>query len=138
MPVCNYTTLDGPLATGGTGASDINDMGEVVGYYLTAAGGHGFLYNGGVYTTLDDPSAISGATFARGITNNGQIVGEYSDGHAAHGFLLSGGIYTTIDDPLGTGLAERRLYPLVARPEAVAQMRRTSARRRFSLSAARK
>jgi hypothetical protein len=34
----------------------INDKGAIVGYYLNAAGGHGFLYNGGVYTTLDRKS----------------------------------------------------------------------------------
>jgi hypothetical protein len=40
-----YATLDDhdPLATGQTFASDINDMGQIVGYYRTATGFRGFL-----------------------------------------------------------------------------------------------
>src|SRR5206468_2091599 len=54
-----YTTLDDPLATGGTVAYGINATGQIVGFYVNASGNHGFLYNphGGTYTTLDDPLA---------------------------------------------------------------------------------
>jgi hypothetical protein len=34
MPIFTYTTLDDPLATGGTFAQGINNSGQIVGYYL--------------------------------------------------------------------------------------------------------
>jgi hypothetical protein len=37
-------------------------------------GRHGFLYSGGSYTTIDDPSATNG-TYAQGINASGQITG---------------------------------------------------------------
>ena len=81
----------------------INDAGQIVGfYYDSSVTAHGFLYSGGNYTTLDDPSGTKG-TIARGINDAGQIVGYYFDSSGTtHGFLYSGGTYTTLDDPLGT------------------------------------
>ena len=61
--------------------------------------GHGFLYNGSTYTTLDYPG--SSQTFARGISG-GNIVGSFDDSAGAHGFLYNGTSYTSLDDPLGT------------------------------------
>jgi probable HAF family extracellular repeat protein len=53
---------------------------------------HGFLYSGGVYTTLDDP--LAAGTGAFGINDSGQVVGTYVDGKGIqHGFLYSGGTY---------------------------------------------
>jgi probable HAF family extracellular repeat protein len=66
-----YTTLTDPFAingdpnhTNGTVALGINDAGQIVGYYYGSpaqAGAspprHGFIYSGGIYTTIDDPSA---------------------------------------------------------------------------------
>ena len=48
-------TLDDPLATNGTSAYGINDSGQIVGAYYggPGTGEHGFLWNGGTYTTLD-------------------------------------------------------------------------------------
>ena len=54
MPIYKYATLDDPLATGatdGTNASDINNAGQIVGYYSDSAGFHGFLLSGGTYTS---------------------------------------------------------------------------------------
>jgi hypothetical protein len=64
---------------------------------------HGFLYSGGVYTAINDPSATVN-TFAQGINNKDQIVGFYqnyppSGGVINHGFLYSGGQYIPLDDP---------------------------------------
>jgi probable HAF family extracellular repeat protein len=76
----------------------------IVGYYTSGlSDNHGFLYSGGVYTTLDDPAGSQ--TAAQGINDAGQIVGFYGNGNAndSHGFLYSGGVYTTLDDPLATG-----------------------------------
>ncbi len=98
------------MGTHGTLAYGINATGQIVGYYEddgTAFGlDHGFLYSGGNYTTLDDPSANAG-TFAQGINDSGQIVGYYTNTASGnHGFLYNpagGGTYTTLDDPFAAG-----------------------------------
>src|SRR4029077_3389720 len=105
-----FIALDDPLggtqSSGqGTRAQDINDQGQIVGFYVDSSGAtHGFLYSGGTYTTLDDPLG-TGGTFAQGINDQGQIVGYYIDSsNTLHGFLYSGGTYVTLDDPsAGTG-----------------------------------
>ena len=98
----NYTTLNGPLGTGGARALGINDEGQIVGNYEDSSGAeHGFLDSGGNYITLDDPLGTKG-TFAYGINDLGQIVGYYKDSNGAeHGFLYSDGNYTTLGDPSG-------------------------------------
>ena len=92
-----FIALDDPLggtqSSGqGTRAQDINDQGQIVGFYVDSSGAtHGFLYSGGTYTTLDDPLG-TGGTFAQGINDQGQIVGYYIDSsNTLHGFLYSGG-----------------------------------------------
>ena len=52
-----------------------------------------------MYTSLDDPFALSG-TQALGINATGQIVGSYLNAGGNHGFLYSSGTYTILDDPL--------------------------------------
>src|SRR5262249_41558435 len=85
----------------GTQAHGINNAGQIVGQYFTNNATHGFLYSGGTYTTLDDPSATLNITQAFGINDMGQIAGLYVvTGGVAHGFLYSGGTYTSVDDPL--------------------------------------
>ena len=56
----SFTTLDDPLATFGTRAFGINDMGQIVGTYNDDSGIHGFLLSGGTYFNFDDPSAADG------------------------------------------------------------------------------
>ena len=98
-----YRTFNIPNA--GTGAdqgtigSDINNLGQVAGYFRDASLQiHGFLGSSSL-TTLDDPNAGT-ITVAYGLNDQGQIVGSYLDGSTTyHGFLLSGGQYTTLDDP---------------------------------------
>jgi hypothetical protein len=85
-----YTTFDDPLGyslgISGTFGFGINDMGQVVGSYLdNIFNNHGFLYSGGVYTTLDVP--LAEFTTATGINGSGQIVGYYTDASGIHGFL---------------------------------------------------
>lgn len=84
----NYTTLDNPIALD-THPTAINNNGQVVGYYDDATGSHGFVYSGGIYTTLDNPDAIPGTTYLTGINNSRQVVGYYEDGKGIHGFLSS-------------------------------------------------
>jgi len=100
-----YLNAPGTLNSNGyTYANGINDSGAVVGAYETSYGGqqHGFLYENGTYTTIDDPNAGSGGTFATGINNAGIIVGSYYDSSGLlHGFVDINGTFTTVDDPLG-------------------------------------
>jgi uncharacterized membrane protein len=82
---------------------DINNTGQVVGYYNTLwpdpAGTFGFLYDHGVFTTLHHPDATQG-TLALGINDAMQVVGHYSDSlYRSHGFVYDHGVYTTIDRP---------------------------------------
>jgi len=76
-------------ATGGVAASDVNDLGQIAGYYLVTEDGssHGFIYDGGDYTTLDSALGDDGTTQILGMSNNGQIVGTYSDGGVEHAFV---------------------------------------------------
>jgi len=84
-------------------ASDINNVGQIVGYYLDSsipAHAHGFIYENGAYTTLDDP--LGTGTYITGENDNGQIVGYYTDlSGNEHGFLYAGGTFTTVDNPSG-------------------------------------
>ncbi|MGB9368450.1 MAG: FG-GAP-like repeat-containing protein [Xanthobacteraceae bacterium] len=95
---------------GDTQAYGINDAGQVVGKFNTVNTSdiapvfgpqHGFLYDGGIFSTFDAPNAS--ATLARDINNNGDIVGYFqsqSDG-GTHGFAYdpAAGQWTTIDVP---------------------------------------
>jgi hypothetical protein len=103
----NLTQIDYPGAVdfGITIPSDINDVGDVVGWYSVVSGWpeHGFLLREGVYTTIDYPGAF--ATNVRGINSEGDMVGLYTmnnnpdswtDGPFC-GFLLKrNGTFTTI------------------------------------------
>lgn len=90
-----FTTIDVPDATTNWGAYGINDSGDIVGTYQDATGRYrGYLYAGGVFTTID----FLNSTYANGINNSGDIVG-YGIGPWYHNFLYSNGIFTTIDVP---------------------------------------
>ena len=81
-----------------TTAFGINDIGQIVGYYIAQNSSSGFLYSSGSYTTLNVPGSTG--TTANGINRIGQVVGNYFDANnLEHGFLLSSGRYTTIDVP---------------------------------------
>src|SRR2546421_730183 len=104
MPVYTYNAFDVPLALD-TEPLGINDSGQIVGQYRDSGGVHSFLFSGGTFTAINDPSA-TGPTFAYGINDAGQIVGYYTDsGNKFHGFLYNptNGSFTTLDDPLATG-----------------------------------
>jgi hypothetical protein len=65
-----------------------------------AARADGFLDAGGVFTTIDNPSAIPrGNTAAVGINDRGQIVGSFHVSIGYHSFVDAGGVFTTFDDP---------------------------------------
>src|SRR5687768_8376164 len=90
-----FTTIDVPGSIE-TVAIDMNQKGEIVGWYQTPdAKAHGFLLSGGSFTTIDFPGAAT--TIVGGINNQGQITGYYEPVHGEqHGFLLNNGSFTTI------------------------------------------
>jgi probable HAF family extracellular repeat protein len=99
-----YTTIDFPGATL-TALGGVNDLGQIVGgYELSDGTRHGFLYSGGMFSTIDDPNATSGTELV-GINSLGQIVGSYDftdPNHlfeGAHGFLYDSGTFTPLDFP---------------------------------------
>jgi len=104
MPVYTFTTFDDPSAsTPSTLAHGLNDMGQIVGTYISSSKEHGFLLSGGTYTIIDDPLGAQ-RTEAWGISGAGQIVGDYVDASSNfHGFFYTGGTYITIDFPGATG-----------------------------------
>jgi probable HAF family extracellular repeat protein len=111
-----YAPLDDPSGrpnnNGYTVATGINDAAQIVGWYIdknNPYATHGFLYSGGMYTSLDDPLAGSSnigvqGTVASAVNNRGQIVGYYGDraDGRVHGFVFTGGTYDVLDDPLAT------------------------------------
>ena len=94
-------TAFGPPPGGGFAGADgprINDAGEIVGSFneQTDFAGRGYLYNNGVFTTINFPGATS--TGVGGINDAGEIVGQYTDsGGTSHAFLDNNGVFTTMD-----------------------------------------
>ena len=78
-------------------AEDINNLGQVVGYYCLIPGGdnyyrRAFLYNGSTMLNLNDlidPSSGWKLTSAEGINDAGQIVGFGYLGNGPRAFLLT-------------------------------------------------
>ena len=81
-----YTTINDPLANGGTYAFGINNLGEVVGIDYRGPA-NGFLLENGIFTIIDFPGADY--TEAFGINDLGQVVGAYHDASGTHGFLAT-------------------------------------------------
>jgi hypothetical protein len=89
--------IPGAIQTAVTG---INSSGQMVGYYVVyvtvgsvqQSEELGFLYSGGVFTTIQEPP--------NAINDAGQMVGSFNYG----GFLDSGGTFTTFNDPNATGM----------------------------------
>jgi probable HAF family extracellular repeat protein len=98
----SFVTIDYPsaLAPFGSFAMGINDAGQIA--YFDSLGGHAFLYNSGVYSSLSAP--LSTDTRANGINNAGQIVGTIFDGSGGHAFLYSGGVFNALNPPGANGI----------------------------------
>lgn len=85
-----FTMIDDPnaAAANGTSAMGLNDAGQIVGAYTDASNvQHGFLFMGGVYTTLD----VSGGQLDSVQGNSSaQVAGGYRDAsNVDHGFVLT-------------------------------------------------
>ncbi len=78
--------------------SEINNRGEIVGYYADSGGlYHGFTLLNGQFTALNFPGAAD--TYTSGINDLGEIIGAYLQNGTLHGFLFDGTAYSTIDFP---------------------------------------
>ena len=112
----NFNTRDdinaGTAAGQGTLLTSINNIGQIVGYYIDSSGVyHGISNVSGSFVTSDDPHAGTAAgegTTPTSINSAGQIVGYYIDSsHVAHGFIFTNGVFVTGDDPhAGTAAGE--------------------------------
>jgi probable HAF family extracellular repeat protein/VCBS repeat-containing protein len=94
MTTYSVTKID--LPGNNAAASDINSLGDIVGYYET----HGFLYSGGSYTTIDPAGSTQTLIFA--INNDDQMVGYYIDSsHEYIGFQYTDNTasYTILEPP---------------------------------------
>jgi probable HAF family extracellular repeat protein len=98
-----FTSIDYPGATA-TSAEGINDSGQIAGYYQDGSGAfHGFLYSGGVFSSIDAPFSGAFMTQVLGINNSGQIVGAYHTSFSnIYGFVLSGGVFSPVAYPGAT------------------------------------
>ena len=90
----------GSYAGASTLAEDINDRGQIVGWYAESClcNAHGFLLDGGVFTSLNAPGYPM--TAAYGINNLGRIVGVTQSvwgNSPAHGLSFDGSVFLTID-----------------------------------------
>ncbi len=72
------TTID-PFGSTFTQALGVNDLGEIVGFYVDPNTGaqHGYIDDNGVFTSFDPPN--SGMTTINGINDKGDIVGFYTN-----------------------------------------------------------
>jgi len=98
-----YTTIDVP-GSAATFAASVNDAGVVVGWYTDSHGtNHGFIDQGGAFTTVNHPHAGTAAgqgTFLGSINDLGAVSGTYFTSHGkAISFAGPLGAFTTVDDP---------------------------------------
>lgn len=96
-----FEALDpaGVLGTYESAANQINNRGEITGWYSDAPGTrHGYVLRDGVVNTIDYP----GTTFTQvnGVTDTGIVFGHFRDASlVVHGFTLQDGVFTQIDVP---------------------------------------
>jgi hypothetical protein len=77
----------------------------ISGFYVDTGGNtHGFIDNGGTFTSLDDPNA-NGVTMFLGLNNTGEVVGSYVDANGLTNGLVYNRIsntWQTVDDPFAS------------------------------------
>jgi len=82
----------------------ISNSGAITGEYTAEGALHGFVLDGGTFTTIDVPGA-SFTSYASEINDAGEIVGRFDIPGTNSGFLLSGRSYTTLVFPGATSSA---------------------------------
>lgn len=98
-----------PAGATSSDAWDVNNAGQVVGSYSSAAFTYyrGYVWSGGTFTTLTGPAGAL-STSALGVSDTGTVVGAYYDTQViddtgalvlgnSHGFIYEGGTYTALN-----------------------------------------
>jgi uncharacterized membrane protein len=90
---------DGILGTSTSAANQINNRGDISGWYSAQPGTrHGYILSDGVVRTIDYPG--TDFTQVNGITDTGVIFGHFRDSAGRfHGFILRGEVFTQLDFP---------------------------------------
>jgi hypothetical protein len=100
----SFTPVNVAGATSVT-ATDINDSGQISGFFTAGGNTDGFIDSNGKITTLTGPAGATNVQ-ALGLNNNGLVVGSFADtlGHT-DGFVydMTTGAYTTVIDPQSNG-----------------------------------
>jgi probable HAF family extracellular repeat protein len=91
-----YTSFQVPGSSYTVGVG-VNNLGDIVGSFVSNGVQSGFLYTGGVFQTIACPGA--GATIAQGINDSGVIVGWCVFGKLAKGFIYQNGSYSYVNYP---------------------------------------
>lgn len=108
---------DGVLGAQPSAATQINNRGEITGWYSDAAGRHGYVLRGDVLTTIDYPG--SSFTQVNGVSDRGVVFGHFRDAAGIfHGFVLSGESFEQVDVP---GALDTLPYYINARGETVGE-----------------
>ncbi len=94
-----FTPLDpdGVLGLNPSAANQINNRGDITGWYTDANGRHGMLLRDGVVQTIDYPG--SNNSQLNGISDTGVMFGYFRTGGRTHGYILRDGQFTQIDYP---------------------------------------
>jgi probable HAF family extracellular repeat protein len=75
-------------------ATDINNLGQIVGNFTDASGAdRGFLFSGGQYTVINRPGYAAGGTRLGGINDAGTIVGSSHDYANPFSFIYRNGSF---------------------------------------------
>jgi probable HAF family extracellular repeat protein len=93
-----------------TQAFNINDRGDIAGWFQNSAGSHGFVRDAtGRFVSIDYPGAF--LTRAFGINNRGVVVGYFqmARGAPAKGFTWSNGKFSVFDVPDSVGVAPQAI-----------------------------
>jgi hypothetical protein len=90
-----YTTLQVP-GSSSTVAYGVNNLGDIVGTFVSNSVQSGFIYSAGNFQTIACPGA--GWTVAQGINDNGVIVG-WCGFQGAQGFIYQNGSYSYVTYP---------------------------------------
>jgi PEP-CTERM motif len=104
VPVFSPVTVPATFGATSTTATDVNNAGDVSGFFTNGAGDTvGFLWVGTTFVPLNFGADTS--TMAFGLNNNDQVVGAYVDAAGTHGFVFNWvtDALTTINDPNADG-----------------------------------
>ena len=106
------TTVDYPGALESV-ASDINNLGTIVGGYGDNFTTTGFSLQHGTFRSLEDPDAAPMQTNPFDINDRGVISGYFFDpAGMSHSFLFDGANYQTVDFPMAANTADGKLNNL--------------------------